>query len=228
MFRAVLFDLDETLIDKTATVLTFLPLQYQRFRLGEHGVEEQRYIAEFLRLEKAGLVRKRDLYPRLAETLSLPGELAEALFHDFETVYPGMAVPMSGAKQTISALKQYGVLIGVVSNGEGNVQRPKIAAAGLTEGLDLVVISGDVGLRKPAREIFELAAGRLDLPVDSCLFVGDNPAADILGADNAGMHAVYFGPKDTWPASLPSPRHRIELLPHLISLVRDLNAHTQA
>ncbi|MGO7718778.1 DUF1428 family protein, partial [Rhizobium johnstonii] len=51
---------------------------------------------------------------------------------------------MSGAKQTISALKQYGFLIGVVSNGEGNVQRPKIAAAGLAEGLDLVVISGDI------------------------------------------------------------------------------------
>ncbi|WP_244956231.1 HAD family hydrolase [Rhizobium changzhiense] len=175
MIRAVLFDLDETLIDKTATVLTFLPLQYQRFRLGEHGVDEQRYIAEFLQLEKAGLVRKRDLYPRLVETFGLPGELAEALFRDFETVYPGMAVPMSGAKQTISALKQYGVLVGVVSNGEGNVQRPKIAAAGLNEGLDLVVISGDIGLRKPEREIFELAVGRLHLPVDSCLFVGDNP-----------------------------------------------------
>ncbi|WP_261338113.1 HAD family hydrolase [Rhizobium leguminosarum] len=228
MIRAVLFDLDETLIDKTAAVLTFLPLQYQRFRLGEHGIEEQRYIAEFLQLEKAGLVRKRDLYPRLAETFGLPGDLAAALFHDFETVYPGMAVPMSGAKQTISTLKQYGVLIGVVSNGEGNVQRPKIAAAGLNEGLDLVVISGDIGLRKPAREIFELAAGRLDLPVDNCLFVGDNPEADILGADNAGMHAVYFGPKDTWPASLPSPRYRIELLPQLIALVHDLNALTEA
>ncbi|MBN9981844.1 HAD family hydrolase [Rhizobium laguerreae] len=227
MIRAVLFDLDETLIDKTAAVLTFLPLQYQRFRLGEHGVEEQRYIAEFLQLEKAGLVRKRDLYPRLTETFGLPGDLAAALFHDFETVYPGMAVPMSGAKQTISTLKQYGVLIGVVSNGEANVQRPKIAAAGLNEVLDLVVISGDIGLRKPAREIFELAAGRLDLPVDNCLFVGDNPEADILGADNAGMHAVYFGPKNAWPASLPSPRYRIELLPQLIALVRDLNALTE-
>nr|WP_246706031.1 HAD family hydrolase [Rhizobium leguminosarum] len=208
MIRAVLFDLDETLIDKTATVLTFLPLQYQRFRLGEHGVEEQRYIAEFLRLEKAGLVRKRDLYPRLAETFGLPSELAAALFHDFETVYPGMAVPMSGAKQTISALKQYGVLIGVVSNGEGNVQRPKIAAAGLNEGLDLVVISGDIGLRKPAREIFELAAGRLDLPVDNCLFVGDNPEADILGADNAGMLPSILARKT--PGPLRCPRRGIE------------------
>ncbi|MGO7845418.1 HAD family hydrolase, partial [Rhizobium johnstonii] len=71
-----------------------------------------------------------------------------------------------------------------------------------------MVISGDIGLRKPAREIFELAARRFDLPVDSCIFVGDNPEDDILGADSAGMHAVYFGQKNDWPASLPSPRYR--------------------
>ena len=224
MIEAVLFDLDETLVDRTATILAFLPDQYKRFGLADRGTTEAQYVAEFLKLERAGLVRKRELYPRLVENLRLPRGCAADLFADFRASYPKMAIAMPGAIATLETLRRNGLPTAVVSNGEGIVQNPKIAAAGLANFIDFAIISEDVGLRKPDRRIFHLAADRLGVPVEKCVFVGDNPEADVLGAKDAGMHSVYFGRDGSWPPHLSSAGHQIELLAELPSIVAAISA----
>ena len=85
--------------------------------------------------------------------------------------------------------------IALVSNGVSAIQRSRLAKCPLTPLFDAIVLSGEVGVHKPDRRVFDLAARRLGVANEECVFVGDNPDADIVGAINAGMEAVWI---DVW------------------------------
>ena len=67
--------------------------------------------------------------------------------------------------------------LSVVTNGDATVQGRKATAAGLDELVDAVCISGALGVRKPERRIFELAAERAGAALDNGWMIGDNPEA---------------------------------------------------
>jgi putative hydrolase of the HAD superfamily len=88
-----------------------------------------------------------------------------------------------------------GVRLGVITNGDGRQQRAKITALGLEDAFEVVICSGDAGFAKPDGRIFALAAARLGLSPDRCLFVGDRRDTDALGALAAGMSALWLNRK---------------------------------
>lgn len=86
--------------------------------------------------------------------------------------------------------------------------------------VDAVLISQTEGLRKPDPALFKRTAARMRIPVSECLFVGDNPIADVLGAHNAGMRTAWFRCGLDWPADLPPPPGAvIEELSEVLALV---------
>ena len=60
---------------------------------------------------------------------------------------------------------------------------------------DVIVYSGELGIHKPDRRIFDHATSLLNVLNDQCVYVGDNPESDVLGALNAGMEVVWL---DKW------------------------------
>ncbi len=78
---------------------------------------------------------------------------------------------------------------GVLTNGAGHQQRAKLERHGLEAVVDAVIVSGDVGMRKPDRRIFDRA--RRALPADDYVYVGDSYEEDIVGARDAGFRTVY-------------------------------------
>ena len=60
---------------------------------------------------------------------------------------------------------------------------------------DAIVISAEFGVNKPDRRIFDHAAKLLGVSNEECVFVGDDPTSDVLGAINADMEAVWI---DKW------------------------------
>jgi len=76
------------------------------------------------------------------------------------------------------------------------MQSGKLDAVALRAQLDAILISEAEGLGKPEVAIFHLAAARLDASPADCLFVGDNPDADVRGAKAAGMRAAWI--RDPW------------------------------
>ena len=104
-------------------------------------------------------------------------------------------------------LRLAGLEVGLLSNSWGNIYpRARIEAL-----LDPVVISGEVGLRKPHPAIYELALDRLGLPADRVLFI-DDAEPNVLGARSVGLHALlHIDPPSTRAA--------------LAELVPDLKPH---
>ncbi|MDB5535706.1 MAG: HAD-superfamily hydrolase, subfamily variant 1 [Devosia sp.] len=218
MIKAVLFDLDETLLVRKAAIRAFIEEQYQRHAADFAGVARDQYVVRFLALEDEGRTPKTEVYPQLAAELGLGALAAADLLADYQTVYPRYAVLSPGATETLLALRAKGLKTGIITNGSAVVQNGKIDATGLRPLLDIVLVSEAEGLRKPDRRIFELALRRLNLAADETIFVGDNPAADVDGARNAGLLPVWYHSTTEWPADLPPPAHTITSLSEVVAL----------
>lgn len=210
MIKGVLFDLDETLILRSGAIRAFIKDQYRRFanRLG--GLSQTDYTSRFLEVEKNGVVGKEVVYPELVGQLGITGVSSDELLADYRAHYPEFASPSPGAIETVRALHVRGVKTGILSNGNVQVQDAKIDVIGLRDALDTVVISEAVDLRKPDPAIFALAVGNLGLASHEALFVGDNPAVDIVGAAAAGLQTAWFRNGLTWPADL-RPRADVDI-----------------
>lgn len=225
MIKAVLFDLDETLVDRQSSAVEFLKVQYRELVVRQFGdaVSEEQYAARYFTLEEEeGLVKKSDLYPALVASFGLPAEASAPLMDHFRLRYPEMARPMQGALEALQALRKLGLPCAIITNGEGIVQRKKIEVTGIADLIEFALISGELGIRKPDRQIFEMAADRLSLLSAECVFIGDNATADVMGALNAGMSAVYFGDIKIWPAELPKPPRACNSLGDIVALITTL------
>jgi HAD superfamily hydrolase (TIGR01549 family) len=99
--------------------------------------------------------------------------------------------PIPGMFELATELRDLGVPVGILSNSEGKLAE-LVRELGKEELFRTVVDSGRVGLDKPDRRIFELAAARLGGTVEQLLHVGDSWEADVLGAIGAGARAIWF------------------------------------
>lgn len=92
----------------------------------------------------------------------------------------------------LEALRARGLRLGLVSNTASPewLLRPVLERQGLLQRVDAVVLSSEVGKRKPHPAIFERALTELDVRPEQALFVGDRVDADVFGASRAGMRTV--------------------------------------
>lgn len=221
MIKAVLFDLDETLFDRTRTLHAFLTDQFERFcaRLGQTELETWRQ--RFLELDNKGLTPKAAVYPQILSDFGGEPGAAAQLLEDYYHRSTAGAFAMPGMSKILSDLKRCGFLCGLITNGETKLQSRTISALGLEDRMDAILISQAEGVRKPDPAIFHRAAQQLGAAPGTCVYVGDNPEADILGAVNAGLRGIWFNPTGRrWPAKLgPQKGQTIAALTEILGLL---------
>lgn len=217
--RAVLLDLDDTLTDRSATVRVYAG-QFAadfgaQFRLADVAV----VAAEIARVDRNGYNRHRasDL-ARHAAWISSPG--AQVLAEHWNRYFPACTQGRAGLLATVDALTRAGIGLGIVTNGQTDRQRRKIEALQLHDRLRCVLISEELGIAKPDPRIFRAAAAGLGADPSECMFIGDNPARDVLGALAVGMRAVWFRAGLRWPEGLALPRESVGSLPEILALPR--------
>ena len=109
---------------------------------------------------------------------------------------------LSSAQALLESLRSRGVKTGLVANAwpdPARVLRADAESFGLAPLLDTMVFSEEVGVRKPAPEIFLHACGELDVLPESTMFVGDRLETDVQGAASVGMttvQALWFSADD--------------------------------
>ncbi len=99
--------------------------------------------------------------------------------------------PYPDVPQTLAELRVAGVKLAVVSNWDRSLGET-LGQIGLSGLLDTIVVSAEVGSRKPAPIIFETALDRLGVAAGDALFVGDSPETDIAGAIAAGIRPLLL------------------------------------
>jgi HAD superfamily hydrolase (TIGR01662 family) len=107
------------------------------------------------------------------------------------------------AHQTLNALREQGYYLGIISNAsdDPNVQR-LIDNARLRPYFEFIISSAAFGLRKPHPRIFEHALNQFDLLPVQAVMVGDMLSADIIGANNLGMHSIWITRRANDPVDL--------------------------
>ena len=100
-------------------------------------------------------------------------------------------VPRPGVAETLSALKDRGYKVGLISNCTEEVSR-LWESTPLAPLFDVAILSFDVRMAKPDPRIYELATERLGVDSKDCLYVGDGSDGELSGASQAGMTVVMM------------------------------------
>jgi putative hydrolase of the HAD superfamily len=186
----VLFDLDQTLLDKEQSLVNFSEYQYQYFRLNRFIREKEIYKNRFVELNSI-TIPKNIVYEKLVDEFGIDRSLYYQLLEDLNNNFPKYCVGYDGMIEMLKSLKKEGIKLGIISNGRGFYQKHKIECLGIVDFFDDIVISGYVNLRKPDLEIFKLALNHLDSEAEKTVFVGDSVMADIIPAKELGMYTIH-------------------------------------
>jgi len=190
MIKAILFDLDETLIDRAETMRRFLMAQHGLFpELSAHS--SAAFSDACLVHQDNGYADKLGAYASACKDLGFTdSSLAERLFADFKDRYGRDSVPFPGVSETLKLLQsQY--RIGLVSNGRTKGQTAKIESCGIRGFFSSICISESFGYKKPEVAIFKACLEELSVVPSEAVFIGDNPVADIEPAKKLGMFAIW-------------------------------------
>lgn len=189
--KAVLFDLDETLLDRTNSLIKFVTWQANA-QLKLDSQTASQFIQRFLILDNSGKVWKDKVYQQLIAEFELAGCTFNELLTTYEQDFCQFVQPNAGVVEVINFLRQKGLKLGLLSNGKSPFQQRNFQALHIAEFFDSIIISEKVGLRKPDPAIFHLALSELNVLPKHALFVGDDLIADVEGATNAGINSVFF------------------------------------
>lgn len=130
----------------------------------------------------------RDLLPAGRDSR----EQAERLAWTFRKASTLMIRLYPGAADLLRNLHESGFRVVLVSNAQASYTRPELDMLGLTPLFDDIVISSEVGVRKPSPRIFEVALQRCNLQPDQALMIGNDAKSDVGGAASVGIDAVYL------------------------------------
>lgn len=217
MPKAILFDLDGTLWDRTNAVRALATEQHEQLRDALGHIPQQRYVDRIIRLDDLGRMDKRVLYETVGVEFNLSTADVSRLHADFWTRFASHTRPFPEVIDTLQRLRAGRIKTGIISNGSSAVQEAKITQLGLSALVDTVLISEREGIRKPDPKIFHLALARLGVEVSQAWFVGDNPDDDVAGALAVNLRAFWRECAD-WPR--PTAQcETIRSLDELLSLV---------
>lgn len=126
-----------------------------------------------------------------------------------------------GAVATLPLLRRQGLRLGMLSNAPypAKTMRAMFERQGLAQSFDTIVLSSEVGWRKPSPEVFRALLSQLGVAASKCWFVGDEMEADLKGATAMGMTAIA-APGALAPGSYQPQLGTWEELPRLVEASR--------
>lgn len=206
MIRAVLFDLDDTLYRErdfveqsfrsVAKVLAdYLagkskPVVKEQVEdgAGDSSFEESpeglfRQMIELMEQEGRG-----EIFNRLCERYDVDIPVQE-LVEIYRGTKPVLSLYPDG-EEFLGWLEGRKIKMGLITDGNAEVQHNKIRALGLDRRMDVVLASYDLGLRKPDRGVYVYCLEKLGCKPEEAVYIGDNPLKDFIGARALGMRTV--------------------------------------
>lgn len=226
--KHIFFDLDHTIwdFDKNAQeTLTELYASYQLAQLGLSSCDD--FIATYTANNHSlwmeyhlGNISKETLrserFSRTFIDMGIQPDLIPMQFEDdYVRMTPIKTNLFEGSKRVLAYLQEKYTLH-IISNGFKESTLMKMDRSGLNPYFANVVISEDVGVNKPNKAIFEYALEKAKALKQESIMIGDSIEADIRGAQDFGMKAIFFNPlRKEKPADVAHQIHHLEELINL-------------
>lgn len=191
MIKAVLFDLDGTLLNRDESLKVFIDKQYERLFDFIGHIPKDKYTARFIQLDSRGYVWKDKVYRQLVEEFRLTKVTWEELLEDYVNEFKFCCVPFDNLILMLEELKKRKLLIGMITNGYGRFQMDNIKALGIEDYFQVILVSEWEDIKKPDPQIFLRAVEKLSVLPNECVFIGDHPKNDVQGAKNVGMIGIW-------------------------------------
>ena len=194
MYRAIFIDIDDTLLD-------YIPCCREAFELALP--EHPEYFDLFFEISgrlfseaKHGLhtiAEVMELYPKeFIATIGYPPEAVDPFKHAFRAAWGKTHTLVPGAKEMLENLQTKGYRLFAASNSFGHLQRSRLEKAGILPYFEDTYISMDIGYDKPDIRFYQEALRRCGLQAKEVLMIGDSMTTDVIGAQKAGMDALFF------------------------------------
>jgi HAD superfamily hydrolase (TIGR01509 family) len=221
MIQAVIFDLGGTLVEYAGEYMSWPELETPGFKAAhiffqEHGLP----VPDFDHFHATGSELLPGRWRRATageKNLTVVDLLAELLVEHgvdspgravmleaagrYQAAIQAQAYPMPSAETTLVRLKAEGYRLGLISNTmfSGKAHMADLARFNMAGYFEKVLFSAEENKWKPNPAPFEHMMLALKLPPAAAVFVGDDPANDVLGAQRAGLRAVHFRSSQRFP-----------------------------
>ncbi len=218
MYKAIYFDLDNTLIDRTGAaydiycdiVSDCLP------HFAKHSAEYEAAVQRLMIWDEYGSIEKTHVFSRFCKVYQLDESLVESLSNRWAEQFGEYARSFSKSEEILEKLSEK-YRLGLLTNGYPHMQRKKLEKSGLEKYFEVVIVSGEYGMHKPDVRIFQHACEMMRLSPEEIIFVGDTFAADVLGALRCGMKPVWIHSDSLMRTEMDVLRiHKIEELIELL------------
>lgn len=204
--KHIFFDLDHTIWDFDRNAEETLRELYKHYKLADLGLTSPNLFIEVYTENNhrlwaeyhIGKITKEQLRSeRFAKTFTdlglAPNLVPQQFEEDYVRISPTKTNLFDGAKNVLSYLQQK-YKLHIISNGFKETTLTKMDVSGLFPYFDNVIISEDVGVNKPNKAIFEHALHVASATKPESIMIGDSLEADIRGAQDFGIKAIYFNP----------------------------------
>ncbi|EHL72929.1 HAD hydrolase, family IA [Bacillus sp. 7_6_55CFAA_CT2] len=220
-YKAMLFDLDDTLIDRDKAVDNLFLLVLEKCYEDVSDTVKNNMLQKFKEYDKReyGISDKTIVLESLFDEFAPKYRLPHNYIQDFWN--ENLPKCFSIDQNTIHFLNQIKkhFKVGIITNGSTHRQKAKIINTNLNNYFDTIIISEEVGLSKPDKGIFQLALNKLNVQSEDVLFIGDDLEKDIAGPQNANIKGVWFNPQKIKNTTKIQPYAEINTLDSLLSYI---------
>ncbi len=193
MIKAVLFDLDNTIIDFVRFKKTCIEAAVDAMRAAGLGISKPRARKTFLEIFKEVHVEDRTIFQRFLRRVT--GRVDPKMVAIGVVAYRRARAKAyhsyPGIKRVIRQIRKRGIKTGIVTDAPRLKAWIRLVEIGLHDDFDVVVTFDDTGKIKPDPEPFLKALRKLKVKPEDSMFVGDNIERDIVGANRLGMVSVF-------------------------------------
>lgn len=225
MIKAIIFDLDNTLVD-------FMTMKDRAIDAAVHAmVDSGLNMTQAQAKDKINAIYKREgiEYQQVFDEFlkdeygCIDNKIISAGIVAYRTAREAALKPYPKVFPTLIELIKMGIKLAIVSDAPSNEAWLRLSYLNFHHLFDVIITYDESRERKPSPAPFNLALSKLNLSARECLMIGDWADRDVVGAKAVGMKTVFARYGDTFNTVNPGSDYDINSISELINIVKKEN-----